>query len=231
MIAFGRIDTYSLYITVFQPKIIDVSRHFADSFELAREVQWYPHMTIFRYFWPGMLFSEEGLLGSIADHAAVFDYLPIKIDGFFRLREGNSRNQAIAHRVIPSEEFVRFCEPLSRQLFHYSVYPPNVPIVRANNHTDLYPKDKKLHITVAWHLSQTKAEKIWEDLDDHPRIRPVKEVIDILRLTLSKNNAEYAEYDFPRRIWLFGEDMYSDHEWDKTYDAYNILAQKREGPI
>ena len=223
----GPIDTYSLYVTLFHPGIINTLRYFADRYGLTREIQWYPHLTIFKYFWPRPLFSEEQLLKTIATAASPFDCLPIGIDGLLRLREWSAADQTIVYRVVPSVAFHRFYTSLSERLFHYSLFPPSLPLVQADTRSDLHPEEKMLHITIAWHLRREKADAIWEDLNGDASIDPIREEAAILRVTLGKNNGEYAQYDFPRRFWLQGEAIYSESEQEKTEESYRRIRRVR----
>ncbi|RXE56459.1 hypothetical protein ABH15_10310 [Methanoculleus taiwanensis] len=213
-------DCYNLHITMHDGRFTKIAREIAGAFRLTSQIQWYPHITLVSHFWPRANFSEERLKAAIEDAAEPFDHLTVSVDGFIRLTNHSVQNQAIAHRVIPSRALIGFWHPLSRRLFHFSVFPPNIPIAQAENRTDLYPEEKALHITIARHLHQREADLLWEELQRHRKLRPPQTTFDVVRVTLGKNMRIYAEYDLPRRQWLTGNEMYSKVEWAKTEEAY-----------
>ncbi len=215
-----RRNCYNLHVTIFDRDVDAVARRFASAFRLGHKIQWCPHVTVLSHFWlrPGA--SEEQLLRTVAERARTFAYLPLTVDGFFLLANHVDGNYAIVHRVVPSEDFTAFWHPLAQRLFHYSLAPPNIPIAQAENMTDLYPEKKSLHITIARHLCRDDADLLWQRLQAHPGIRPLRRTVDVVRLTLGRDMRIHAEYDIPRKTWLFGEDIFSKLEWAKTAEAY-----------
>lgn len=215
-----RWNCYNLHVTVFDRDVSETARHTAESFRLGHRIQWYPHVTVLSHFRlrPGV--PEERLLQSIAERGRPFAFLPLTIDGFFLLANHRDGNYAIVHRVIPSGDFTAFWHPLAEDLFHYRLFPPRAPIARAENTTDLYPAKKSLHITIANHLHHHEADTFWQAMQNHPRIQPLERTVDVVRLTLGRNMRIHAEYDLPRRTWLFGKEIFSRLEWAKTADAY-----------
>ncbi len=219
-------NCYNLHVTVFDRDVSEVARRFARAFRLGHKIQWYPHVTILSHFWLRQNASEEQLLNIIGERARTFAYLPLTVDGFSLLANHIDGNYAIAHRVVPSGDFTAFWYPLAKRLFHYSLFPPNIPIAQAENTTDLYPEKKSLHITIAHRLCRDDADLLCQGMQGQPGIRPLERTVDVVRLTLSKNMRIYAEYDIPRKTWLFGRDIFSRLEWAETAEAY----EERKAP-
>lgn len=51
-----------------------------------------------------------------------------------------------------------------------------------------------------------------------------------LRLTLFKNNKIIAEYDLPRKIWITGNDIWNNQQWEETVKEYQKIIGSRKNP-
>lgn len=240
-------DCYMISIRVEEQQILKIRDIFLKYFFNTKKIQKNPHITLFQCINMNIGYSEDFFFKTLEDCAGQFSYLPYRIEGFFRLKWWSESQRIIAHTITASPELDHFTQCLVKRLFqeHCNVNSP-----ADGTWTDKHPEDKELHITIAWKLSIREAEMLWGWLDHDPgyfykflslfksgqwkmpkrKIFPVKTQYDALRLTLFKNNKIIAEYDLPRKIWITGDDIWNNQQWEDTVIEYQRIIGSLNNP-
>lgn len=181
----------------------------------------HPHLTLFGPLELLPTTTPQQVLDTIESIASRYDPVPFTIDRFEK-REG-MHGSVIAFTVHPSESLKQLTAAIATALF---------PITKSHNTWDGHPEQKWYHVTVANHLNQKKAAKVFSSLLEaekpdavnapksgfchsflsrllswlhlRPCYLPGPVLLDEagLRITVMHGEEIFAEYDLLEKCWI-----------------------------
>ena len=210
---------------------------------ITRSLERHPHLTLFgpMELLPGV--SHNQILDCIESIAADFDPLPFTLDRFEK-RTG-MHGSVIAFSVQPSEPLKHLTARIARAL---------TPLTKSHNAWDGHPEQKWYHVTVANHLHEKTAEKIFSALLEsetaappnkrkgglflwiqslleyhiHARFRPPHKPVLLdetgLRITVMNGERILAEYDLLDKCWITDDHRHDSPGWQQTLERYRKYA-------
>lgn len=210
---------------------------------IKRSLELHPHLTLFgpMELVPGV--SHEQILDCIGSIAADFGPIPFTLDRFEK-RTG-MHGSVIAFSVRPSESLKHLTAGIAQAL---------TPLTKSHNAWDGHPEQKWYHVTVANHLREKTAEKIFSALLEsetaalprrrkggllfwirslleyhiHARFRPPHPPVLLdetgLRITIMNGNRILAEYDLLDKCWINGDNRHNSTRWQETLERYRKYA-------
>ncbi|MCU0629569.1 MAG: hypothetical protein MUF37_00210 [Methanoregulaceae archaeon] len=176
------------------------------------------HITLYGPFTGIAGVEPVAIYNAIEEASNSIPGISFTLSGYLRLK--SSRGQAITHRVIPSEELVRFHDQLWHSLNS---------VARSNSWIDRDPHIRQFHITHGYNLRTRDASRICNtirtclgDMRDRsvpgqpgrdgvgnipvhagkPVIIPDFAPLVSLRIIVLKNGVIEREFDIPAREWL-----------------------------
>ncbi|AGB02496.1 2'-5' RNA ligase family protein [Methanoregula formicica] len=215
----------------------------AGTARITRSLERHPHLTLFgpMELLPGV--SRDQILDCIGSIAAGFDPIPFTLDRFEK-RVG-MHGSVIALSVRPSDSLKQLTAQIARAL---------TPLTRSHNAWDGHPEQKWYHVTVANHLREQTAEKIFSALLEseaaapphnrqwglflwirslleyyiHARFRPPHKPVLLdetgLRITVMNGDRILAEYDLLEKCWITGDLRHNSSRWEQTLERYRRNA-------
>ncbi|MDD5141943.1 2'-5' RNA ligase family protein [Methanoregula sp.] len=210
---------------------------------ITRSLERHPHLTLFgpMELLPGV--SRDQILDCIGSIASGFDPLPFTMDGFEK--RAGMHGSVIAFSVRPSEPLKQLIAKVSHAL---------TPLTKSHNAWDGHPEQKWYHVTVANHLKEKTAAKIFSALLESEtaepqnrltgglffRIRslleyhihtrfwpPLKPVLldeTGLRITVMNGDRILAEYDLFEKCWVTGDHRHDSTGWQQALERYRRYA-------
>ncbi len=191
-----------------------------------------PHITLYGKFRLKKGIPEGYLLKTIRTSAAGCSSLGYALDGLLPMR--GRKGGVIAHRIIPSADFLSFYRELSSRL--YTSTESGIWI-------DRMPQHRIFHISILYNLRRDRAAKAATELgigDDSPGILPVPcsgpdgsvpfnnpftpafTCRDALRVAIARNGRVCGEYDIPRREWLPRAKLFRTAERQDSLRSFRI---------
>lgn len=224
-------------------RIRDKAAVIATTAGITRYLERHPHLTLFgpMELLPGV--TRDQVLDCIGSLASGHDPLPFIIDRFEK-RVG-MHGSVIAFSVRPSESLKQLTTKISRAL---------TPLTKSHNAWDGHPEQKWYHVTVANHLREKTATKIFSALLEsetahpghnrpgglffrirsrleyhiHTRFRPPQLPVLLdepgLRITIMNGDRILAEYDLVEKCWIQGDHRHNGPRWQQTLERYRRYA-------
>jgi calcineurin-like phosphoesterase family protein len=198
------------------------------------------HITLYGPFTGIAGETPDAVFDTIEDASRGIPGMSFNISGYLRLK--SRRGQAVTHRVVPSDELIRFHEHIWRSL---------TPIARSQSWIDHDPCIRQFHITHGYNLRPRDANRICDtirsSLDDtgkhnvpgqpahekvgslplhagKPIILPDYAPLTSLRVIVLKNGIIGREFDLPAQEWLNRPLVYNRNRTAVSMMQYRKLA-------
>jgi calcineurin-like phosphoesterase family protein len=183
------------------------------------KIQKVPHLTL---YYGSLVHSRDQfrkIKAYIESIGKKYTYLPFLIDGFSCM--DGDKGKVIHFNVIPIGDFKKFALEIRSGISK---------LLPTNKEFDKDPKRIKFHITVAYKLNNSEAQRVLDCIDRPDnygkKLKDFYLPMYALRITTLKNNGRIAyEYDLLQKKFLSRQEALNKNEWVETLKMYRIQSK------
>jgi calcineurin-like phosphoesterase family protein len=224
-------------------KISETTRRIARAFGITEYIEKIPHLTLFGPFTLAQGIDEQRLLQAIEAIACGYAYIPFTIDGW-GMKKG-LHGWVAAYAVTPSDDLIELRTSLAGRLqpfastenvwdkdpskawFHITL-ANCLPYRKAQevwkgltgSNRPGEATGTKRPASLRMDVLERFVQKLMLMRTNPHRFRSVFIDQDAVRITVFRGDLILAEYDLPRKVWLYRDAALSRDEWQATLGRY-----------